>query len=203
MFNAKCTLLLCITRLIIIIFTRYILNETKYWKKKKHTHRNVAHGLRISHIANDLQSIYQFIANYCSWLLEARKIGVHFNENANVTKCETFFPNCPRSGPFRVKRRNSNLFVKQGIYNWHQFNMISIEQIRKEYPLHLAVWNDEHKELQELLKTNEVSVKFFFVLQIPFHWFFPTNCSNIFIEKKAFYIKIEQALNDRPDTLRW
>lgn len=35
--------------------------------------------------------------------------------------------------------------------------MTTIEKIQAEYPLHWAIWNDDHKELQELLKTNEVS----------------------------------------------
>ncbi|XP_031622271.1 ankyrin repeat domain-containing protein 13D isoform X2 [Contarinia nasturtii] len=33
--------------------------------------------------------------------------------------------------------------------------MTTIEKIQSEYPLHWAVWNDDHKELQELLKTNQ------------------------------------------------
>ncbi|XP_055319347.1 ankyrin repeat domain-containing protein 13D isoform X2 [Sitodiplosis mosellana] len=33
--------------------------------------------------------------------------------------------------------------------------MTTIEKIQSEYPLHWAVWNDDHKELQELLKTNK------------------------------------------------
>lgn len=37
--------------------------------------------------------------------------------------------------------------------------MTTIEKIQSEYPLHWAVWNDDHKELQELLKTNKVSAK--------------------------------------------
>lgn len=35
--------------------------------------------------------------------------------------------------------------------------MTTIEKIKSEYPLHWAVWNDDHKELQALLKTNQVS----------------------------------------------
>lgn len=35
--------------------------------------------------------------------------------------------------------------------------MTSIEKIQSEYPLHLAVWNDDHKELQDLIKTKKVS----------------------------------------------
>lgn len=40
--------------------------------------------------------------------------------------------------------------------------MTSIERIRAEYPLHWCVWNDDHKELQDLLKANGVC--FFFLL---------------------------------------
>lgn len=35
--------------------------------------------------------------------------------------------------------------------------MTTIEKIQSEYPLHWAVWNDDHKELQDLIKTNQVS----------------------------------------------
>lgn len=36
--------------------------------------------------------------------------------------------------------------------------MTTIDKIRAEYPLHWCVWNDDHKELQELLKSNEVRI---------------------------------------------
>lgn len=35
--------------------------------------------------------------------------------------------------------------------------MTTIEKIQSEYPLHWAVWNDDHKELQDLIKTKKVS----------------------------------------------
>lgn len=38
--------------------------------------------------------------------------------------------------------------------------MTTLKYIQSEYPLHWAVWNDDHKELQELIKTNEVSFNF-------------------------------------------
>lgn len=34
--------------------------------------------------------------------------------------------------------------------------MSTLKYIQSEYPLHWAVWNDDHKELQELIKTNQV-----------------------------------------------
>lgn len=37
--------------------------------------------------------------------------------------------------------------------------MTTIEKIQSEYPLHWAVWNDDHKELQELIKTKKVSMQ--------------------------------------------
>lgn len=37
--------------------------------------------------------------------------------------------------------------------------MASIEKIQSEYPLHWAVWNDDHKELQDLIKTKHVSAQ--------------------------------------------
>lgn len=36
--------------------------------------------------------------------------------------------------------------------------MTTIEKIQSEYPLHWAVWNDDHKELQDLIKTKKVSM---------------------------------------------
>lgn len=36
--------------------------------------------------------------------------------------------------------------------------MASIEKIQSEYPLHWAIWNDDHKELQDLIKTKKVSL---------------------------------------------
>lgn len=44
------------------------------------------------------------------------------------------------------------------------YTMTSIEQIQSEYPLHWAVWNDDHKELQDLIKTNKVSADFYFCI---------------------------------------
>lgn len=35
--------------------------------------------------------------------------------------------------------------------------MTTLKYIQSEYPLHWAVWNDDHKELQELIKSNQVS----------------------------------------------
>lgn len=35
--------------------------------------------------------------------------------------------------------------------------MVNIEAIEREYPLHLCVWNDNHQELQSLLKSDKVS----------------------------------------------
>lgn len=35
--------------------------------------------------------------------------------------------------------------------------MTTIDKIKAEYPLHWSVWNDDHKNLQDQLKTGQVS----------------------------------------------
>lgn len=37
--------------------------------------------------------------------------------------------------------------------------MTTIDAIAKEYPLHWCAWNDNHIELQELLKDEKVNVR--------------------------------------------
>lgn len=36
--------------------------------------------------------------------------------------------------------------------------MISVEQIKQEYPLHWCVWNDNFQDLRQLLNAQNVSV---------------------------------------------
>lgn len=35
--------------------------------------------------------------------------------------------------------------------------MLTTDKIKAEYPLHWSVWNDDYKNLQEQLKTGQVS----------------------------------------------
>lgn len=49
--------------------------------------------------------------------------------------------------------------------------MSTLKYIQSEYPLHWAVWNDDHKELQELIKSNQVRFYlhlYFFIFEIFF-----------------------------------
>lgn len=46
--------------------------------------------------------------------------------------------------------------------------MTTLKYIQSEYPLHWAVWNDDHKELQELIKSNQVSFYLHFFFEILF-----------------------------------
>lgn len=70
--------------------------------------------------------------------------------------------------------------------------MTTIENIRTEYPLHWAVWNDDHKELQDLLKTNQVSAIVASISLYPyFHhltWLFvdPSTKARLFISVFLF-----------------
>lgn len=46
--------------------------------------------------------------------------------------------------------------------------MTSVEKIRAEFPLHWSIWNDDHKELQELFKTGQVSDDIFLAARFVF-----------------------------------
>lgn len=34
-----------------------------------------------------------------------------------------------------------------------------VKEIKEKYPLHFAVWNSDHKELEEVLKENKVRAR--------------------------------------------
>lgn len=65
--------------------------------------------------------------------------------------------NCFRRKKEKKKKRTKISISKQREVKI-AIKMTSIEKIQSEYPLHWAVWNDDHKELQDLIKTKKVSL---------------------------------------------